>query len=245
MVQTFWAALIASSLAAAMTTAGVYAVRRVEGWARRHLAAFSGFAAGVLIGAALLHIIPHSMEMTGIAPVAFLAGYLFFYVLDTAFAGERAKAEGRKDNGRALGFVIVPLLGVGLHSFVDGVLYSITFSVSALTGILTAVGTVLHEFPEGIIAYVLLIRGGVRPERAFWIALVAVGLTTPAGLLISYPFISAVPETTLGMLLAVSGGGLLYVGATHLLPSLRGTTFGPFGLVSGIALSAVLVLLHD
>jgi zinc transporter ZupT len=41
------------------------------------------------------------------------------------------------------------MLGIGLHSFIDGFIYSITFSVSIFTGALAATGMVLHEFPEG------------------------------------------------------------------------------------------------
>lgn len=45
---------------------------------------------------------------------------------------------------------IIPMLGVGLHSFLDGVIYSVTFNVSVFTGVLAAISMVLHEFPEGI-----------------------------------------------------------------------------------------------
>jgi zinc transporter ZupT len=40
---------------------------------------------------------------------------------------------------------------VGFHSFIDGVIYSIAFTVSIFTGVLATMGMVLHEFPEGII----------------------------------------------------------------------------------------------
>jgi zinc transporter ZupT len=43
------------------------------------------------------------------------------------------------------------MLGIGFHSFIDGFIYAITFTVSIFTGLLAATGMVLHEFPEGII----------------------------------------------------------------------------------------------
>jgi len=118
--------------------------------------------------------------------------------------------------GYALG--LVPLIGIGFHSFVDGVVYSISFSVSLFTGALVALGMVLHEFPEGIVTYTLLVRSGFSEPRSFLLAFLAAAVTTPAGTLVSYPFISQIGPQLLGSLLALSAGALIYVGATHLLP---------------------------
>jgi zinc transporter ZupT len=41
----------------------------------------------------------------------------------------------------------------------------ITFTVSIFTGMLAATGMVLHEFPEGIITYLLLLRGGFSEKN--------------------------------------------------------------------------------
>jgi ZIP family zinc transporter/zinc and cadmium transporter len=110
------------------------------------------------------------------------------------------------------------MLGIGFHSLIDGIIYSVTFSVSIFTGALSAIGMVLHEFPEGIVTYILLIRGGFRPGTAFLSALGAAALTTPVGTLISFPVISQIEKPILGALLSLSAGALVYVGATHLLP---------------------------
>jgi ZIP family zinc transporter len=77
---------------------------------------------------------------------------------------------------------------------------------------------VLHEFPEGIITYLLLVRGGFSERKAMYLAFVAAAATTPLGMLVSYPLISAIERETLGALLSLSAGALVYVGATHLLP---------------------------
>jgi len=113
---------------------------------------------------------------------------------------------------------LVPLVGIGLHSFLDGVVYSISYNVSAFTGTLVALGMVLHEFPEGIITYMLLVHGGFTERRSFLLAFFAAALTTPFGTLSSYALISQISPPILGLLLAFSAGTLIYVGATHLLP---------------------------
>jgi len=59
-------------------------------------------------------------------------------------------------------------------------------------------------------------------QTTFWTALLtslaAAAASTPVGVLVSWPMVSAIDPPTLGLLLALSAGALVYVGATHLLP---------------------------
>ncbi|MEX2490158.1 MAG: ZIP family metal transporter [Nitrospirales bacterium] len=208
----FSTALTASLLAGLVTTIGIYVIRHFEAWGRKNTTYFSCFAAGVLISVSFLHIIPKSFDMNDHAPWYLLGGYLalhFFNRFITVFVCD-------KNPESAIG--LVPLLGIGFHSLIDGVVYSITFSVSVFTGVLTAIGMVLHEFPEGIVTYVLLIRGGFTKKKASVLAFLAAALTTPLGTLISFPLISQIDKPMLGAMLSTSAGALVYVGATHLLP---------------------------
>jgi len=214
MEGNFWTAFVASLIACLVTTGGILAIRRFEAWARRNITYFACFAAGVLIAVSFLRIIPTSFTMNPQAPVYLFAGYLFMHVFNrflTAYVCDKPETADY-----ALG--LIPLVGIGFHSFLDGVIYSISFSVSLLTGGLVALGMVLHEFPEGIVTYTLLIRGGFSERRSFLLAFLAAALTTPAGTLVSYPFVSRIGPSSLGVLLALSAGALVYVGATHLLP---------------------------
>jgi zinc and cadmium transporter len=191
MEQNFWTAFAASLIASAVTTSGIFAIRRFEGWARQNITYFACFAAGVLIAVSFLHIVPTSFAMSPLAPIYLLAGYLFMLVFNrflTAYVCDKPETAEY-----ALG--IVPLVGIGFHSFLDGVVYSISFSVSMLTGALVAVGMVLHEFPEGIVTYTLLIRSGFSERRSFLLAFLAAALTTPIGTLASYPVISQIEPT--------------------------------------------------
>jgi zinc transporter ZupT len=236
----FLTAFAASLVAAVVTTAGIVGIRRHETWVREHAAYFACFAAGVLIAVSFLHIVPRSFAMNPSAPTYLFAGYVFMHVFNrfiTAHVCDRPETAGY-----ALG--LVPLVGIGVHSFLDGVVYSITFSVSTFTGVLVAIGMVLHEFPEGIVTYTLLIRGGFAERRAFVLAFLAAAVTTPAGTLLAYPFVSVMNPPLLGLLLALSAGALIYVGATHLLPQAEREA-GQFSLVAlaaGIIVAVGIVL---
>jgi ZIP family zinc transporter/zinc and cadmium transporter len=80
---------------------------------------------------------------------------------------------------------------------------------------------VLHEFPEGIVTFLLLERGGFDKKKSAWFAFLAAAISTPLGTLVSFPFIEKIERTTLGILLAFSAGALVYVGASHLLPAVE------------------------
>lgn len=241
MQNTFWTALGTSLMAALVTSLGIYTIRRFAGWGQRNTAYFMCFAAGVLIAASFLHIIPKAFAMNAQAPIWLLVGFLGLHLFNrflTAFVCERDPDK----KGYAIG--IVPMLGIGFHSFIDGFVYSIAFTVSILTGYLATLGMILHEFPEGIITYLLLVRGGVNERKALMLAFLAAAATTPLGMLVSYPLISAIERPMLGALLAVSAGALVYVGATHLLPRAEQEQrrFSLVALAGGVLVAVIIVL---
>ena len=215
MENTFWTALATSSLAAIVTSIGIYTIRKFSGWGERNTAYFICFAAGVLISASFLHIIPKSLSMNPDASIYLLVGFFGLHLINRFITVLVCQKNPEKEQN-AIG--LVPMIGIGFHSFIDGFIYSIAFTVSIFTGFLATAGMVLHEFPEGIITYLLLVRGGLNERKAMILAFFAAALTTPLGMLFSYPLISEIDKPMLGALLSLSAGALIYVGATHLLP---------------------------
>ncbi|MDF1513018.1 MAG: ZIP family metal transporter [Anaerolineae bacterium] len=139
---------------------------------------------------------------------------------------------------------IIPMLGIGYHSFIDGVIYSVTFNVSIFMGALAAIGMILHEFPEGIVTFILLERGGISRRKSTTYAFLAAAVSTPLGALISYPFINRIKVSTLGILLALSAGALVYVGASHLLPAIEkeNKKYSIFAMVAGVLVALVIII---
>lgn len=177
--------------------------------------------------------------MSPYAPTFLLIGFLGMHPFKrfiTAFVCEK-----KVESNYVIG--LIPMLGIGIHSLIDGFVYSITFTVSIFTGVLAATGMVLHEFPEGIITYLLLLRGGFKEKTALLLAFFAAALTTPLGMLISYPLISHIDKPVLGILLSLSAGALIYVGATHLLPQAEKehARFSLIALGAGIIVAILII----
>ncbi len=139
---------------------------------------------------------------------------------------------------------VIPMLGIGFHSFIDGVIYSVTFNVSALTGVLAAIGMVLHEFPEGIVTFILLERAGFSRRKSALYAFLAAALSTPLGTVISFPLIESISGPLLGSLLAASAGALVYVGAVHLLPAVEAENrrYSVLALAAGVAVALIIMM---
>ena len=119
MAETFWAALAASTTAAAVTTTGILVIRRFEAWGRRNSTYFVCFAAGVLITVSFLHIVPKSFSFPDISRIdasllgallSFSAGALVY--VGTTHLLPQAEEEPRRYNLAAFAAGIAVALGI-------------------------------------------------------------------------------------------------------------------------------------
>jgi zinc transporter ZupT len=240
MITTFGAVFLASCLACAVTMLGIYVIRRYERWGSTNIAYFMSFAAGVLIAVSFIHMIPTALQMNTNAPIFLLGGFLLLYLINRFLNSYICHQYGQINYTLGL----IPMLGIGFHSFLDGVIYSVTFNVSIFTGVLAAIGMILHEFPEGIVTYLLLERAGFKRRKSTLLAILAAAISTPIGTLVSYPLIHQIASSILGALLALSAGALVYVGATHLLPAVEkeNKRYSLVALLIGISVAVMIVL---
>jgi len=239
-LNTFGAVILASLLACLVTTVGIYVINKYEKWGNQNIVYFISFAAGVLVSVSFIHIIPKSIEMNSNAPIFILIGFMGMHFVNR-FVNMYVCHEHDCTN---LSVGVIPMIGIGLHSFIDGVIYSVTFNVSVFTGAVTAIGMVLHEFPEGIVTFLLLEKAGMSRKKSVVLAFLAAALSTPLGTLFSFPFVHAIDRLTLGLLLAISAGALVYVGATHLLPAVEkeNKKYTFLSLGAGIFIAGMIVI---
>jgi zinc transporter ZupT len=237
---TFPVVFLASSLACIVTGIGIYVINRYAEWGHRNAAYFMSFAAGVLTSVTILHVMPEAYGMNDHAPIYILVGFISLYIINRFLSA----GDDHLTTAKKISIGIIPMIGIGIHSFIDGIIYTVTFNVSIFTGVLAAVGMVLHEFPEGIVTFLLLERGGFTRRKAIVWSFLAAAISTPLGTLLSYPFVVDLEDNVLGMLLSLSAGALLYVGATHLLPLVQNEQkkYTLISLIIGIIVAVVIVL---
>lgn len=235
--------VLASFVAALVSTAGLLSMAALGDWGKRNSAYFSAFAIGVLLVAVLFHLTPESLSYSRTAWRAIVGGFLGMFVLGY---GLRLLSHNSK-NGPGVAIGYASIVALGFHSFVDGLIYEATYHAEVFTGSLATGGLLLHEFPEGVIAYFLARDAGLNRVRSIAWAFISASLTTVAGAVIGSAFIENVNTLPLGPLLGVTAGGLIYIIVFHLgphaslTPHRRGYLLASIGVV--VALSA-LILRH-
>lgn len=225
-----------------MTAVGITAARRQDARVRRFSPIVVAFAAGVLVTASLAHLLPHALVASPRAPFWALSGFVAMVLLSRLAAGHVCDKDDAPPD--ELGWLA--LFGIGAHSFLDGLTYAVAFDAGHVSGATVATGMILHELPEGLICYALLVRAGREPKRAALIAWLAAGLTTPLGAILAVPLLGVLAAGLRAVLIAIAGGVLLYVGAAHLLPQAerRRSVWGFVAFLAGTALALTTALTH-
>lgn len=245
MWDSLQAPLFFGIIAAFCTTVGLVLVAQRAPWSERNASLFGLAAAGMLSTLAFLHIIPEAFSMTSTAPMWLAVGFFAGLLLNNAVKAVFPEKDGKVSRHEAL----TPIIAIAVHSFIDGVIYAVTFAASFVSGVYAAVGLTLHEFPEGVIAFAILRRYGVSNVTAFWFAFLAAAATTPLGVIVAGPFMYGLSPEAIGSLFAVSAGLLIYVATGPLMSPLKEMTpiRGLSAVAAGATAALLLVLspLHD
>ena len=214
--------------AAAANLVGAAAVTSGRRWSVRALDRMLAFAAGFLLSVAFVDLIPEAIARGGrSAAITALIAYLLVHLTQHTFGrhfhfGEETHAISRTVSTSAL-------LGLLLHTFVDGVAVASGLLVSSAVGALVFAGVLLHKFPEGLAISSMFLAAGASRARAM-AAAGALGLATILGVILTDQF-----ATLESYGLAISAGVTIYVGASNLVPELqsRGGWETPFSFVAG------------
>jgi ZIP family zinc transporter/zinc and cadmium transporter len=229
--------LLFSLVAGMSTIAGVYLVRLFGVWTRRNSLYLISFAGGVLVATAFLELLPEAVSETNLWPAAALAGVAGLFVVEHFMAIHECQDETCDIHNIGT----ISALGIGIHSLIDGIVIGAGFQVSVALGLITAVAVIVHEVPEGIFTYGLLMANR-EPERKALLISWIVALATPVGTLLTFSALQGLGHDTLGIMLGLSGGTFIYVGTADLLPqvhrrpNLRALAVMLFGVVFVILL---------
>lgn len=192
--------------AAALSVAGVAFALLAATMARR-VTDIVGIAGGIVIlFTGVTHLAPEAVA-AGNASLGFLiAGGVAGILLELVFRARSGRSESAAHKGAWLGVAIL-----ALHSTLDGAVYTAVFWHSHDSGLMTSLGLILHEAPEGVVAMALALRAGLKPPVAALVAIMASSLTTPLGWVIAHA-VGDAGRPVMEPMFAASAGLLLYVG---------------------------------
>lgn len=209
------------------------------------------FSVGALLGDVFLHILPEVWESApGIVSMFYVfAGFMIFFILEKFLRWHHYHHTSTDDESHGLEHHKLSHIGYlnvvsdGLHNFVDGAVIAGSFLVSIPVGISTSIAVFLHEIPQEIGDFGLLLHAGFSTKRAlFWNFCSALGAVAGALIvLVGSRHVGGISN----ILLPITAGGFLYVAGSDLVPELNkieGVNKSLIQLV-GIALGFILMAL--
>lgn len=194
-----------------------------ESLIRRAMLGFVSFSTGVLLGDVFLHIIPEMSAEENFLDkgvLFILLGILISFCIEKFIHWHHCHILPSKDHYHPVG--TMTLVADGLHNFVDGALIAGSFLISMRLGFATTIAVMLHEIPQEIGDYALLLYSGYTRKTALLWNFVS-GLTSVIGAvfaLIATSWVAGLTE----ILLALAAGNFLYIAGTDLLPELHKDT---------------------
>jgi zinc and cadmium transporter len=199
---------------------------------------------GALFGDVFFHLLPDLFLELPAEQVAtgVLLGILFFFVLEKFLRWHHHGKEEEESN-KTIGYL--NLLADGVHNFLDGAFIAAAYLISIPVGIATTVAVLLHELPQEIGDFGVLVSSGFKPREAiFWNLMSA--LVALLGVAVVF-IIGEQGSLFVKILLPFTAGSFIYIAGSDLVPELHRTrdlkssAIQFFAIVTGILLMASLL----
>jgi len=177
-------------------------------------------SAGVLIGGAFLHLLPEASEKMKPEKLFFVVmmSFVLFFLIEKLFHWRHC----HKDNCEIHTFGYMNLVGDSIHNFIDGLVIASVFIVDFKLGLITTLAIALHEIPQEIGDFGVLIHAGFNKTRALVLNYIVATMVIVGGV-VGY-FASFYIDNVIPYLLPIAAGGFIYIAASDLMPEIRKET---------------------
>jgi zinc and cadmium transporter len=216
-MSLFWWILLSSLAMSLIAWVGLFAFYLKEKQLKKILFPLVAFAAGALLGGAMLHMIPeavHEAEGSINVFVWVLVGFSMFFLLEQFIHWHHCH-KAPSEHKRPVTYLI--LVADALHNFLCGMAIASAFVIDIRLGIITWLVAATHEIPQEIGDFGILIHGGWDKTRALIFNFLS-ALTVILGALTVY-FMSGYINTAL--LLAIAAGNFIYIASSDLIPEIK------------------------
>lgn len=212
-------ALLAVVIVSLVSLSGVFTLAMKESKIRKFSIFFVSFAVGALFGDVFIHLIPELYEEGGMrfTPYYILGGILFFLGLEKFLHWRHCHVSDTHDHIHPM--VASNLVGDALHNFLDGVLIASSFAVNPTVGIATTVAVVLHEIPQEIGDFGIMIHSGMKVKKALLLNLISAFVSILG--VVAFYFLGNFVIGVEQYILPIAIGGFIYIAGSDLVPELK------------------------
>ena len=245
----YFEAILASAVVALASMVGVFFFgdsKKLQGVERYVIPT----AVGVFLSLVFFELIPETLAANQLfGGLAVAVGFIGFYILSYKLHSYYHCID--EENCGRRGAAMMVLIGDGIHNIADGVILGAAFLVDPAVGVAVAIGLALHEIPQEIVEFGVLVRGGYSRMEALLRNLLSASSIVIGTVLTLV--LAEHAEEYIWIITGVAAGNLLYLAATELLPRVHGNlkNYSSFWLttiamsVGFVVMTAVLVWTHE
>ncbi len=210
--------ILASFLVSIISLIGIFTFFIKENVINKILFILISFAAGSLIGAAFLHILPEVVEKSNNTETFYFVvlGFIIFFILEKYFYWRHCHKGGECELHPVS---YLNLVGDGIHNFVDGVVIGASFFVDIKLGVVSTIAVIFHEIPQELGDFGVLLYGGFSKTKALFYNFL-ISFTAVLGSILGF-FLTAYIENTFIYLLPIIAGGFIYISSCDLIPEIQ------------------------
>jgi zinc and cadmium transporter len=178
------------------------------------------FAAGALLAAAFLDLLPEAVELGESRQVLMLAlaGLVLFFVLERSLSWFHHHHDDESHGSRRQNVSLI-VIGDTLHNFIDGLAIGAAFLVDPAVGLVTTAAIAAHEIPQEIGDFGLLLAKGMSRKNVLIVNLLS-ALATIIGAVLVYGFGGQIGISE-SVLLALTAGFFIYIAASDIIPTIH------------------------
>lgn len=249
MFTTYIYAFISVVIVSLVSFVGVFSLSIRDDLVKKYIGLFISLAVGALLGDSFIHLIPETFEKSSyptLAGILIITGILIFFIMEKFLHWHHHGEDKDEPDIHPVGKLL--LFTDGFHNFIDGIIIGVSFLVSTPVGIATTLAVILHEIPQEIGDFAVLLHSGYEKKRALWLNFLS-ALTAVAGTIIALIFGNIAEAFTI-WILPIAAGGFIYIAMADLIPELHKTKEAKYSILQilsvlvGIALMLALLLLE-
>jgi zinc and cadmium transporter len=222
MTVNYLYAFIGVLIVSLISLVGVFSLSLKEEILKKYINFFISLAIGALLGDAFIHIIPEAFSSnlgSNLSSILVITGILFFFVIEKFIHWHHHGEDKNEEHVHPVGKLI--LFTDGFHNLIDGAIIGASFLISPHVGIATTIAVVLHEIPQEIGDFAVLIHAGYTKKRALWLNFLS-ALASVLGLAIVFAFGNIIDDVALWFI-PIAAGGFIYIAVADLIPELHKT----------------------
>ena len=213
---------------------GVFTLSLREEILKKYIFIFISLAVGALLGDAFIHLIPEALQNssnTNWAGALIILGILIFFILEKFLHWHHHGEDKEETHIHPVGKLV--LFSDGVHNLIDGIIIGASFTVSIPVGIATTIAVILHEIPQEIGDFAVLLHAGYTKSRALWLNFLS-SILAFLGLAIVF-ILNQTEQTITLWLLPIAAGGFIYIAVADLIPELQKTKEARYSILQLLA----------